>query len=780
MASRPRTLLVNPPLWNVYAPHLAVPLLTAALRDHGWPVTAFDLGAVHLRWMLTAETVAGLCERYDRADRLGLDPAAVDEARLLLPSVCDGVEAAWAVVHDPAGLHDHDAFARAARTLGNALVCHSAAFDGFHCDLRSNRQHYSERSSASVLAATRDRDRNPYRWAFETLLPPRLADPGLGMVGVSVSADTQLIPAMTVAALVREHRPDLRIVMGGNYITRIAGRWRGRHPFFDLVDDFVLYEGEDAIVALCENLFEGGTRPVPGRSSLTPDGRLDFAPARDVDLATLPAPDFDDYDLDSYLAPGPVLPVLASRSCAWNCAFCSIPFASNRYRHRDATAVVDEMQHLARRYGSTSFMFVDEIMTQRTLREVGAELVRRDAGLHWYGETRFSAGLDDDLAATLHRSGCRRLDLGLESYNQRVLDLMRKGTRIEHIEPGVEALLRAGVPVHLFCITGFPGETDEEARRTAAFVERTLRRSTEEFGLPYSTSVNGPFILDLLSPVGEHPEQFGITVLHPGPDEDLALSVDYIAASGLTGSAAAVLAAEADALPDTGRTAPLQHRGLIGESEEYAFLRCVLDTGVPPGRPTAEPAVFTPAPGDLLRLADGVTWRVSSDTRTVGLYAAGADSVLRLPSRWTGLLSDLDKGVGPGRGDDGRWDDDVLDVLCTLWTFGFLADPQRHATPLPAGDMPGLRVRATPGWRRSVDPDTGRARLTSLVTGREVALNVHAFLLWLDHAGGGQPAAADRDAVADMIRVELLQAYLGDDPVTTEAASGRETGREDA
>lgn len=762
MASRPRTLLVNPPLWNVYAPHLAVPLLTAVLREHGWPVTAFDLSATHLRWMLTSKTVAGLLDRYDRAGELGLDLAAVDEARLLLPSVRDGVEAAWATIHDTASLHDHAAFTAATRTIGNALVCHSAAFAGFHCDLRSNRQHHSERSSASVMAAARDSDRNPYRWAFESLLPPRLADPELGMVGVSVSADTQLIPAMTVAALVREHRPDLRIVMGGNYITRIAGRWRDRHPFFDLVDDFVLYEGEDAIVALCENLFEGGTRPVSGRSSLTPDGRLEFAPARDVDLATLPAPDFDDYDLDSYLAPGPVLPVLASRSCAWDCAFCSIPFASNRFRHRDAVAVVAEMQHLARRYGSTSFMFVDEIMTQRTLREVSAELVRRDAGLHWYGETRFTAGLDDALAAQLHESGCRRLDLGLESYNQRVLDLMRKGTKVEHIEPNVDALLRAGVPVHLFCITGFPGETVEEARRTAEFVERTLRRSKDEFALPYSTSVNGPFILDLLSPVGQHPERFGVTVLHPGPHEDLALSVDYLTATGLAGTEAALLAAEADALPDTGRTAPLHHRGLVGESEEYAFLRCVLRTGVPPGRATADPAVFAPAPDATLRLADGVTWRVSADGGTVGLYSAGADSILRLPARWVGLVSDAAAGT---RADSG--DEDALELLCTLWTFGFLADARRHAAPLPDGPDPGLRLRATPGWREIVAPTTGRTRMTSLVTGREVVLNVHAFLLWLDHAEGGQPTAVDRAAVTDMVRVELLQAYRGSGPEKT-------------
>ncbi|GAA4552707.1 B12-binding domain-containing radical SAM protein [Amycolatopsis samaneae] len=748
MARRPRTLLVNPPLWNVYAPHLAVPLLTAVLRDRGWPVTAFDLSATHLRWMLSAKTVAGLADRYDRVGDLGLDPVAVDEARLLLPSVHDGIEDAWVTIHDTASLHDHAAFAAATRTIGNALVCHSAAFEGFRCDLRSNRQYYSERSSASVLAASGDPDRNPYRWAFEELLPPRLADPSLGLVGISVSADTQLIPAMTVAALVREHRPDLRIVMGGNYITRVAGRWRTRHPFFDLVDDFVLYEGEDAIVALCESLFEGSTHPVPGRSTLAPDGQLSFAPARDVSLATLPAPDFDDYDLGSYLAPGPVLPVLASRSCAWDCAFCSIPFASNRYRHRDAAAVAEEMQHLARRHGTTSFMFVDEIMTQRTLREVSAELVRRDAGLHWYGETRFSAGLDNKLAAQLHASGCRRLDLGLESYNQRVLDRMRKGTKVEHVEANIEALLGAGVPVHLFCITGFPGETEEEARRTAEFVERVLRRSTEQFALPYSTSVNGPFILDLLSPVGMHPEQYGVTVLHPGPHEDLALSVDYLTGAGLAGAEAARLAAEADALPDTGRSAPLHHRGLVGESEEYAFLRCVHRTGVPPGRPAAHPAAFAPLPGASLRLAEGVTWRVSADGG-VGLYAAGADSILRLPQRWVRLVSQLDAGWQFENSND-----TVVDVLCTLWTFGFLADARKHAVPLTAGT--GLRMQVPPGWKEDVDLTTGRARMTSFVTGREVVLNVHAFLLWLEHTSD-ELEAADPELVADMVRVELLQ-----------------------
>ncbi|GCB48958.1 radical SAM protein [Streptomyces sp. NL15-2K] len=762
MTSRPSILLVNPPLWNVYAPHLAVPLLTAVLRERGWPVRAYDLSAAYVRHLLSGEGVAELPALLDRAGERGLDPEAVDEARLLLPSVVREVDGARLALSSDLGvLHDHVRFRAATRTLGNALVCHSAAYPDFTCDLRSNRQYYSERSTASVLAAVRDPVRNPYRQAFDRLLPGQLTDPRLGLVGISVSADTQLIAAMTAAAIVRELRPDVRIVMGGNYITRVAGRWTARHPFFDLVDDFVLYEGEDALVALCEHLFEDGPGKVPGRGTLDAGGRLSFAPPLDVDLATLPAPDFGDYDLTSYLSPSPVLPVSASRSCAWNCAFCSIPFASNRYRYRDADTVVDEMTLLARRYGATSFMFVDEILTQRTLRQVSEALVRRDAGLHWYGETRFSAGIDRDLARQLHASGCRRLDLGLESYNQRVLDLMAKGTQERHIRPCVDALLGAGIPVHLFCISGFPGETEDEARRTAEFAEQTLRRSRNEYGLPYSTSVNSPFILDLLSPVGTHPERFGVRVVPPPPEEDLALDADYTVESGIDGRTAGALATAADPMPDVSATAPLRHRGLVGESEEYAFLRCVHDSGLPAGRPAERALVLDPPAGAPLRLADDVAWQVSGHDASVGLYTPSSDSILRLDGAWAGLVRTLASGstlreaaaaAGPG---DGRTSPGVL--LCSLWTLGLLHVPTEAVRPLPATADEHLTVSTVTGWRESVDAESGQATLTHDATGRQVALNVHAFLLWRACAEPGPRPAEHWSTLRDMGRVELVQ-----------------------
>ncbi|MGA5822855.1 radical SAM protein [Kitasatospora sp. NPDC094028] len=732
MNERPTTLLINPPLWNVYAPHLAVPLLTGVLRRHGWPVRALDLSARHMAWTLSGEGVGEAGKRL-----AGGSPAAEDAsiralADVLLPSVERDVDGAWkSLTGDASVLFDHDRFRSAVATVRNALICHSAAFPGFRGDLSANRQFYSERSTDQVLLASRDPDRNPYRWSFERLLPPHLDDPRIKLVGISVSADTQLIAAMTVAAIVRELRPDVHITMGGNFITRVVGRWTGRNPFFDLVDDFILYEGEDAIVALCENLFGDGRTDVPGLVRATADG-LTRARPRDVRLDSLPAPDFDDYDLHAYLAPGLVLPVLASRSCAWDCAFCSIPFASNRFRHREATAVADELEHLSERYGTRTFMFVDEIMTQRTLREVGAELVRRDSDLRWYGETRFAKGLTPDLADLLYRSGCRRLDLGLESYNQRVLDLMRKGVDVKDVAPNIDALLGAGVPVHLFCMTGFPGERPDEAERTARFVDDTLRRSREEYGIPYSTSVNGPFVLDLLSPVGTDPDAFGVRVVPPPAGEDLALSADYHVVDGLDQAAAARASAGTDVDRWATADAPFQHQRLVGESEEYTFLRCVHAAGIPEPHGPLPARVFRPSRDTAVRPAADIGWRQRSDG--VRVHSPRADALVSGSPAWRTVLTGLAASTGTVADvldtlvADGVAALDALAELARLAALGALEiDAYTEAPTDHDGTVAALPVR---GWRAAMSADGELVEMVDAATGRQVRLNAAAYLLW--------------------------------------------------
>lgn len=292
-----KTVLVNPPLWNAYAPHLAVPLLLGDLRARRYEAAAYDLSIECVDWMLSEATLARLRDKAHRRRAVGLrDEWARQRALLVAPAAIAGVEEAKARLKSLPTLHEPDAFHRARHTLRDALWLISGAFPNCEFDLVSNTSAYSAESTAQVLAATEDPDGNPYCWAFERMLDRNLfLDPEVGVVGLSMSADTQLIAGVTFLRMLREVRPDVHVVLGGNYATRLVDRWQRRHPLFDYVDTVVTGEGEGALAAVVDALdapAEGGgdfREKIPG-AVWDDHGILLRAPGRAPTSAPPPRP----------------------------------------------------------------------------------------------------------------------------------------------------------------------------------------------------------------------------------------------------------------------------------------------------------------------------------------------------------------------------------------------------------------------------------------------------------------------------------------------------------
>ncbi len=782
--TRPTTLLVNPPLWNAYAPHLAVPLLAASLRERGWPTVSRDIGIEILNALISAEGLTDLESKLRSRDARHLprpEAREVSRALTLLPSSVKSIDAAKQTLRSLDCLQDHEGFLRAHLVQRNALRCISAAFPGSSFDLISNDLYYSARSTQSVLEATDDPERNVYAWSLERLVPDLFTVPNVGLVAISVSADTHLIAAATIARLVKRVRPDVKVVVGGNYITRVAVRWSRPHPLLDLVDHFLLYEGEDALPALCEALFEGRSlETVPGLVTRRGDQLLRIH-SHDVDIRTSPVPDYSDYPLREYFAPGPILPVFASRSCVWNCMFCSIPFASNKFRMRDSSAIVDELDQLHERHGARHFMFVDEIMTVKTMRGVAEELLARKRNYFWYGETRFANALNVHLGSLLRESGCRRLNFGLESYNQRVLDLMRKEVKLEWVNRNVDALIESQLPIHLFAILGFPTETPEEAQRTVDFAHQTIDRYRRA-GVPWTTWGASPFILDLHSPVAQDPDAFGVEIVKPPREEDLALSARYHVRHGLSESSAHRLGDWVSGSGE-GQNDPLWfHRDHRRDVEEYTFLRAAHEADYPGqlGRPCL---AFPPdwldrrvvLAADTTVSASRVSLVTGSGGPVLAFYRADTDYILELFSRTENLDADWPQGATVR---------DVMDWLrahgrrasetslkgtvgCLL-RFGFLvANPA-----LPALDLnKSWQATTFRAEQYVLELETSHEALTlsSTVTGKSLSLNRSAAHLWRlcrrpNGAAGGEladEAAASRLAVvAHLIRTMVELGFL--------------------
>lgn len=424
--------------------------------------------------------------------------------------------------------------------------------------------------------------------------------------------------------------------------------------------------------------------------------------------------------------------------------------ASGSFRRRDPAQIVNELEVLAERHDTQHFMFVDEIMTLPSMRDVASELVRRDCQFYWYAETRFAKGWTQETADLLHRSGCRRLNFGLESFNQRILDRMQKQTRVDYIPDNIEVCLRAGIPVHLFVIIGFPGETEREALRTLRFVQKTIQRSTELFELPYSTWGASPFILDVHSPVAQEPGRYGIQIMLPAANQDLTQKYSYEVEGGMS----------IEEIQDffrkksPGNNAPSRirselwfHESTSKECEEEIFLRACHNAGCPAPRTRGAALWVSDYTENYLSLDATTVIRRSNHSMfsfntapVIALYLGSSSYLLELPDQaepWLHQLRSVRRcsehvSLGAEQyGLDSAWMRETIGILAR---FGFLewhdSNPRKQIQGPADLDLRDVIFRQESLIYHEPLFSSRGGILVSHITGKIAKLNETGYALW--------------------------------------------------
>lgn len=96
-------------------------------------------------------------------------------------------------------------------------------------------------------------------------------------------------------------------------------------------------------------------------------------------------------------------------------------------------------------------------------------------GAEWVGTVHVDERKDNglsraDLEAAVE-GGMRRISFGLETGSQRLLEAMRKGSSVERNATFIRDAHAAGLSIRSTMFKGFPGETAEDMRATADFLE---------------------------------------------------------------------------------------------------------------------------------------------------------------------------------------------------------------------------------------------------------------------------------------------------------------------
>jgi radical SAM superfamily enzyme YgiQ (UPF0313 family) len=215
-------------------------------------------------------------------------------------------------------------------------------------------------------------------------------------------------------------------------------------------------------------------------SGLTlPDGQTTTPapPLRQLD--DVPMPDYTDFPWDRYRVR--IVPLMTGRGCQWDrCHFCSDVFTVNgrTFRTRSIENVLLEMQEQARRHGTTSFLFHDLKLNSYPdmIRGIASNVQSYVNGAEWIGTVHVDLRKDNgvsrrDLFSAVS-GGMRRINFGLESGSQALLDRMDKGTSVARNSEFIRDAFDAGLSVRCSMFKGYPGETADDMEKTRLFLEK--------------------------------------------------------------------------------------------------------------------------------------------------------------------------------------------------------------------------------------------------------------------------------------------------------------------
>lgn len=496
-----RILLITPPLTQLNTPYPAICHLTAYLRSQGHEAHQCDLGILLVDRLYSAEVLQQLLpekvqvfpleilepvKRFLRGQDLTLQHRLADAAMWEsygLPDIPSDEDLEWD--YGASGEYNR------AQLLCTLFLAHIGSLIRKYVSPHFELIRYGEHLCTSLPSfdplyeelnkAPNPIDRIMLEMVEEQLqrIAPLDAD---AEVWISVPFPGNLYAGLRIAQYIRSHYPDVRIRMGGGYVSTELRQVQDRR-IYEFVHELQYDDGE-----------------------------------RDMPFAERPAPTYDGLDLSLYMdtadtgnpmqrlwSNGRWLKLQMAHGCYWHkCTFCDtcLPYIG-QYESAPAATIVDRMQTMMRETGWSGFHFVDEACPPVVIRRVSEEILRRRMFCTWWGNIRFEKSYTDEMCRLMSQAGCIAVSGGIEVASERVLGLINKGVSVASVRETLVHFRDNGIMVHAYLMFGFPTETEAELYESLA----TVRDLFAE-GLIHSAFWHR-YAMTCHSPSGQHPEQFG-------------------------------------------------------------------------------------------------------------------------------------------------------------------------------------------------------------------------------------------------------------------------------
>jgi len=269
--------------------------------------------------------------------------------------------------------------------------------------------------------------------------------------------------------------PDVKVVLAGDHVTALP-----RESMENSQVDYVLTGGDyDFLLLNLVKFLDNEEKLEPGiwyreNGKIRSTGSFKL----NHDLNSLP---FIDRNLTKWrlysekngnfkVTPGTY--TMVGRDCWWRkdggCTFCSWPTLYPTWRVRKPELLVDEIGILIEKYGVQEiFDDTGTFPVGDWLRKLCKLMIERghNEEVYFSCNMRFRTLTSEDYKL-MKKAGFRMLLFGLESANQKTLDLLNKGLNVQDVVDGCRMARKAGLEPHITIMIGYPWENKDDALAT--------------------------------------------------------------------------------------------------------------------------------------------------------------------------------------------------------------------------------------------------------------------------------------------------------------------------
>jgi p-methyltransferase len=307
-----------------------------------------------------------------------------------------------------------------------------------------------------------------------------------------------------VISFIRSHYPEGKIILGGCYIylqSKYSEMKILKNLFQTIQPDYLIVESEgestlgELLLAVKEqrepckinNLFYKNQK---GEIIFTGTSKEN----NPLDPNYIRWSEFEDEVLSS------AINIQTSRSCPYECAYCTFPQLMGKYRTKSLDTIKTELGEVSKKPLIKTLIFIDDTLntSKSRFQEICRSLCQYD--FNWYSFLRCQ-NLDEKTVKLMKSSGCQGVFIGFESGDDKVLKNMNKRTTADQYKRGLELLKKYGIITFGSFILGFPGETQESLQHTYNLIEN--------YGLDFY-SLNG-WTYFTFSPVHKRCEEFNLS-----------------------------------------------------------------------------------------------------------------------------------------------------------------------------------------------------------------------------------------------------------------------------